>query len=93
MPHFTLDYNRSFHIGISTRSTRHKLLEEGDIHPSDEMKFYQSVRAFYVWAVKYALDNLLVKYSLLKNAKFVAKDNATFSQVEYFVERLVATTM
>ena len=42
--------------------------------------------------MKYVMDNLPVKDSLLKKAKFVnfrAKDDATFSQVEYFVERLV----
>ena len=79
-------------IGISTRSTLRKLLEEGDISPSDETKFYRSVRAFYVQAMKYALDNLPVKDALLKSAKFVnfrSKDDATFSQVEFFVERLV----
>ena len=85
--------DHSIFIGISTRSTLRKLLEEGDICPSDESKFYRSARAFYVQAMKYALDNLPIKDSLLKNAKFVnfkTKDDATFSQVEYFVERLGA---
>ena len=52
--------------------------------------FYKSVRAFYVQAMKYALDNLPVKDPLLRNARFLSfknKDDATFSQVEYFVER------
>ena len=84
-----IDY--SIFVGISTRATLRKVLEDGDIGPCDEKKFYQSVRAVYVQAMKYALDNLPVKYTLLKNAKFVnfrVKEDATFSQVEYFVERL-----
>ena len=89
-----IDY--SIFVGISTRATLRKLLEDGDISPFDEKKFYQSVRAFYVQAMKYALDNLPVNDTLLKNAKFVnfrVKEDATFSQVEYFVERLVATLL
>ena len=46
--------------------------------------------------MKYALNNLPVKDTLLKNAEFVnfrIKEDATFSQVEYFVERLVATLL
>ena len=51
------------------------------------------MKTFYIQAIKYALDNLPVKDALLKSAKFVdfrSEDNATFSQVEFFVERLVA---
>ena len=84
--------DHSVFIGISTRAAVRKLLEEGDIGPSDTSRFYRSVRAFYVQAMKYALDNLPIKDSLLRNARFLnfkAKDDATFSQVEYFVERLV----
>ena len=73
-----------------------KLLEEGDISPLDKAKFYESVRAFYVQAMEYALKNLPISDCLLKNAGFLSfksKDNATFSQVEYFVERLVHHVM
>ena len=73
-----------------------KLLEEGDISPSDEAKLYESVRAFYVLAMEYALKNLPINDCLLKNARFFnfkSKDNAAFSQVEYFVERLVHLVM
>ena len=73
-------------IGISTRATIRKLLEEGDIGPHDTSMFYKSVRAFYVRAMKYALDNLPIKDPLLRNARFLSfknKDDATFSQVEY----------
>lgn len=77
-------------IGIITRTSLRKLVEEGDISRSDETKFYKSVRAFYVQGLQYALANLPVKDPLLVNAGFVnftARDRASFSQVEYFVER------
>lgn len=38
--------DHSIFIGLSTRSTLRKLLEEGDICPPDESKFYWSVRVF-----------------------------------------------
>ena len=67
-----------------------KLLEEGTISSAQVTKFYQSVRAFYIQAMMYALDNLPLKDDLLKNANFVnfkSQENTRFSQVEYFVER------
>lgn len=67
-------------------------MEEGDISASNKSKFYESVRAFYVRAMQYALENLPLRDPLLKNARFLnfeSKSGATFSQVEYFVERLV----
>ena len=81
--------NRIF-IEFSTKLHLRKLLEEGDISPAQVTKFYQSARAFYVQAVKYALDNLPIKDYLLRNASFVSfksREKASFSQVEYFVER------
>ena len=69
-----------------------KLLEEGDVTSAQVKTFYNSARAFYVRAMEYALDNLPLKDDLLRNAKFVhfqSRESATFSQVEYFVEKLV----
>ena len=63
--------NRIF-IGFSTKLHLQKLLEEGDISPAQVTNFYQSARAFYVQAVKYALDNLPIKDYLLRNASFVS---------------------
>ena len=66
-----------------------KFLEEGDV-TSVHVKFYNSAGAFYVQAMEYTLDNLPLKDHLLRNAKFVhfqSRESATFSQVEYFVER------
>lgn len=76
--------------------TLHKLLEEGSISASDESKFYESVRAFYVQAMQYALENLPLRDPLLRNARFLnfeSRNSATFSQVEYFVERLAQNTL
>lgn len=75
-----------------TKREVRKLLNEGDIGQSQVTEFYKSVRAFYVRAFEYALDNLPLKDELLRNARFTsftAKDNALFSQVEYFVDRSV----
>ena len=85
-----INVDHSVFIGISTRTTIRKLLEEGDVGPHDTSRFYQSVRAFYVQAMKYDFDNLPIKDPLLRNARFLNfknKDHATFSQVKYFVER------
>ena len=49
----------------------------------------------YVRALEYALENLPLKDDLLKNASFVSyktRDDASFSQVEYFVDRFVTCT-
>ena len=43
--------DNSIFVGITTRMTLRKLLEEGDISPSDKSRFYESVRAFYVRAI------------------------------------------
>ena len=48
-----------------------KLLNEGDISAADQTKFYASVRAFYVKAMCYALENLPLKDPLLQNARFL----------------------
>ena len=55
-------------------------------------KFYKGVRLFYKSAVDYAIENLPLNDDLLKNAEFVyfpKRDQATISQVVYFVTRLV----
>jgi hypothetical protein len=73
-----------------------KLVDEGDISFAQTSKFFQSVCAFYLRAMEYALVNLPVKDELLKCAKFVNipyRDSAAFSQVEYFVQRYVTMCM
>ena len=85
---FSLD--ESVFIGMSTKLCVRKKLAEGDISPAQKRKFYDSVRAFYERAWEYALDNLPLDDVLLKHASLVnfnSREEVTFVQVEYFVER------
>ena len=61
-------------VGITTKITLRKRLEEGDISPAEVSTFYKSALAFYVQAMEYALANLPLRDDFLKNARF-----ATFS--------------
>ena len=77
-------------VGITTRMTLRKLLQEGDCSSYDEVKFFSSVRAYYTRAMSYALENLPITDPLLRNASFLnfdTKDDSNFTEVEYFVER------
>lgn len=63
---------------------------EQDISVNQVKKFYTGVRLFYLSAVDYAIENLPLNDSLLKNAEFVyypKRAQATISQVVYFVTR------
>ena len=90
MVNYILYYiDESIFIGIITRSKLRTLVNSGDISPTESNKFF-SVRAFYVLAMKYALKNLPLNDDLLKKASFVnfsSRNDVTFSQVEYFVDR------
>ena len=84
--------DQSIFVGIMTKRVLQKLLDDGEISSLQVTKFYKGVRAFYVRALEYALDNLPLKDDLLKNASFVSykkREDASFSQVEYFVDRFV----
>ena len=48
-----------------------RLLEDGEISPTQTSKFYASARPFYVQAMEYALVNHLLKNELLRNDKFL----------------------
>ena len=84
--------DQSIIVGITTKRVLQKLLDDGEISSLQVTQFYKGVRAFYVRALEYALDKLPLKDDLLKNASFVSykrRDDASFSQVEYFVDRFV----
>jgi hypothetical protein len=77
-------------VGIGTKMLLKKLLDNGDIDPRSEKKFYRSARMFYMQAMAYSLSNLPLKDDLLINASFVnfkKRADVKFSQVEYFVLR------
>ena len=79
MVNYILYYiDESIFIGIITRSKLRTLVNSGDISPTESNKFFKSVRAFYVLAMEYALKNLPLND---------ARNDVTFSQVEYFVDR------
>ena len=71
-----------------------RLIDNGDVTRTTEKKFYQAVRSFYCTAVAYALKNLPLNDKVLQNAQFVnfsSREEALFSQVEYFVNRSATT--
>uniref|UniRef100_A0A1X7VKY4 HAT C-terminal dimerisation domain-containing protein n=1 Tax=Amphimedon queenslandica TaxID=400682 RepID=A0A1X7VKY4_AMPQE len=83
-----LDDN-ALHIGFSTRSLLHKLLDEGDISPQQVNNFYRAVRNIYEEATFYSIANLPLHDEVLEYAKFVtfdAKETALFSEVVFFVQ-------
>ena len=75
-----------------TKNLVRRLHDEGDITSTELSLFYEGVRAFYVKALGYALENLPLNDDLMTNARFInfsSRENAYFSQVEYFVQRFV----
>ena len=63
--------DQSIFVGIMTKRVLQKLLDDVEISSLQVTQFYKGVRAFYVRALEYALDNLPLKDDLLKNASFV----------------------
>ena len=79
-----------FFVGIMTRQLLIRLQQDGDISSNQVKKFYKSVRLFYISPVDYAIENLPLNDTLLKNAVFVyfpKREQATIYQVVYFVTR------
>lgn len=82
----------SFLTKLADNVCLQKLVEERDICSTKMSKIYKSILAFYMRPMEYALANLLLKDDFLKNAQFVtliSRNIASYSQVEYFVERSV----
>ena len=77
----------SIFVGLITRQKLRRLLNEGDISPRDEIKFYSSVRAFFVDAASQALKKLPFSDDVLNNARFLnfeKREEYSFSAVEFF---------
>ena len=82
--------DHQIHIGMFTRSKMRKLLDEGDISPSEVQKFTEGVKAFFTSAISYSLTHLPFDDELLQSAQFVdimRRTQALFIHVLYFVER------
>lgn len=74
-------------IGMITKQLLQKLLDEGDICPADQRKFFKGVRAFYVKATSQALHKLPFDDCILNHSRFLnfeRKEESTFDSVEYF---------
>ena len=90
-----LDYtsnitDNSLFVGMTTKMRLHQLFDDGDVSEAQRNTFFKSARAFYVRAMEYATKNLPLNDELLKNARFLdfhSRENASISQVEYFVNR------
>ena len=75
---------------MGTKSSIRQRLNDGDISQQQVNKFYDSTIAFYERAMEYAVQNLPLNDTLLKNATFVnfkLRENVTFSQVEFLIQR------
>uniref|UniRef100_H3ARC8 HAT C-terminal dimerisation domain-containing protein n=1 Tax=Latimeria chalumnae TaxID=7897 RepID=H3ARC8_LATCH len=76
--------DESLFVGLVIKQTMCRLTNEGDISPATK-KFF-----FLHSVTKYAFKKLPLNDAVLKNATFVnfdVKENCTFEQVEYFVDR------
>ena len=75
---------------MGTKSSIRQRLNDGDISQQQVNKFYDSTIVFYERAMEYAVQNLPLNDTLLKNATFVnfkLRENVTFSQVEFLIQR------
>ena len=90
---------RIFFLFVQTRNQKlawtprckiNQMFNDGDISQHQKNKFYNSARAFYERAFKYALDNLPHSDELLKHAEVInwelCKD-VTIDNITYFVQR------
>ena len=82
---FTISYsfficsNSQLEVGLNTRCKINQMFNDGDISQHQKNKFYNSARAFYERAFKYALDNLPHSDELLKHAKVLTGNTVTMS--------------
>ena len=62
------DPDSKVYVGILTRSTLNKLVNEGDTSPYTASQFVKGARVFYTTAVSYALSHLPFDDEVLLNA-------------------------
>ena len=75
-------------IGMVTKQCLMKLLNEGDISAYDQVKFYKSVKAFYMDAVTQALTKLPFHDDFINSAQFLnfeQREECIFEYVEFFL--------
>ena len=92
-----VDYNNSANhlpssqitIGIITKQTLNKRIEDGDISNNSKVKFLEGVKAFYLDCANQALKKLPFHDPALNNSQFLNFDNkeeCTFDYVVFFCE-------
>ena len=77
-------------VGLNTRCKINQMFNDGDISQHQKNKFYNSARAFYERAFKYALDNLPHSDKLLKHTEVINwehRKDLTIDNITYFVQR------
>ena len=83
--------NTSIFVGFLTRTTLNKLVDQGDVGPEAKVKFYDSVRAFYVKAASEAMAKLPHDDIFLEHAQFIEfrnRESQTFESVEFLLKSI-----
>ena len=93
---FTISYSfficsgSQLEVGLNTRCKINQMFNDGDISQHQKNKFYNSARAFYERAFKYALDNLPHSDELLKHSEVInweLRKDVIIDSITYFVQR------
>ena len=87
---FSICSDSQLDVGLNARCKINRMLDDGDISQHQKNKFYNSARAFYERAFKYALDNFPHSDELLKYAEVINwehRKDATIDSITYFVQR------
>ena len=87
---FSICSNSQLEVGLNARCQINRMFKDGDISQHQKNKFYNSARAFYEKAFKYALDNLSHSDELLKHAEVTnweQRKDASIDSITYFVQR------
>lgn len=82
--------DRQLFVGIQTRQTVNRLVNDGSVDERKRDQFYAGVRSFYETAAAEALSKLPLDDETLKHAKFVnfaQREHCSFDDVEFFVTR------
>lgn len=77
-------------VGSEPHELVTNLLEDGSISQKEFDSFFDGAQAFFIEAVRYAMEWLPVKDKLIKAARFLNFDNRTnadLKDVEYFVKQ------
>ena len=86
---FFICSNSQLRVGLNVLYKVNQLFNDDDVSQHQKNKFYNSDRAFYERAFKYALDNLHNSDELLKDAEVINwehREDVTIDSITYFVQ-------